>query len=348
MTKQRTNPSAQRVPARSLVNPDVLKHIQSRSDWIAFGLIFHAWGFIFAAMALFAAFPNPLTFLLAIMIIGARQLGLAILMHDAAHNALFKTNKFNLILSDIFCAWPQMARTDAYRRYHLQHHARTQQADDPDLILSAPFPIAGKSLRRKMIRDLTGQTGYQQRKAQIISAFGPSDLSIIGRLKHFWQKLGPSVVANLVIFALCASLFHWSFYLLFWVLPLITYHMAITRLRNIAEHAVVPDNNDPFRNARTTLASPLARLFLAPYWVNYHVEHHLLMHVPCYRLRAMHEALLAAGHGDKMEIAPNYFTVLRKACSKSDDQDRPGKIVHDGRRRVSGNFTEGFAEPPTA
>jgi fatty acid desaturase len=135
---------------------------------------------------------------------------------------------------------------------------------------------------------------------------------------------------------------------MFWVLPLITYHMAITRLRNIAEHAVVLDNDDPYRNARTTLASPLARLFLAPYWVNYHVEHHLLMHVPCYRLRAMHKALLAAGYGDKMEIAPNYLTVLSKACSKSDDQDRPGKIVHDGRRRVSGNFTEGFAEPPTA
>ena len=264
MTKQRTNPSAQRVPARSLVSPDVLKHIQSRSDWIAFGLIFHAWGLIFAAMALFAAFPNPLTFILAVMIIGARQLGLAILMHDAAHNALFKTNKFNLIMSDIFCAWPQMARTDAYRRYHLHHHARTQQADDPDLILSAPFPITGKSLRRKMVRDLTGQTGYQQRKAQIISAFGPSDAPLMGRLKHFWQKLGPSVVANVVILTLLASLFHWSFYLMFWVLPLITYHMAITRLRNIAEHAVVPDNDDPYRNARTTLASPLARLFLAP------------------------------------------------------------------------------------
>ncbi len=34
-----------------------------------------------------------------------------------------------------------------------------------------------------------------------------------------------------------------------------TWQMVITRVRNIAEHAVVPDNNDVFRNARTTYAS---------------------------------------------------------------------------------------------
>ena len=40
-------------------------------------------------MALFAWWPNPFTFVLAVMVIGARQLGLAILMHDAAHGLLF-------------------------------------------------------------------------------------------------------------------------------------------------------------------------------------------------------------------------------------------------------------------
>ena len=128
--------------------------------------------------------------MLAIMIIGARQLGLAVLMHDAAHNALFKTLSWNDTVADWLCGYPMMARTDAYRRYHLVHHTRTQQKDDPDLILSKPFPITRKSLRRKIIRDLTGQTGYQQRKAQILNALGPKELGFIGRLKHFNMKLG--------------------------------------------------------------------------------------------------------------------------------------------------------------
>ena len=41
--------------------------------------------------------------------------------------------KTNLTLSQWFCAYPVFAETRAYRRYHLQHHARTQQEDDPDL-----------------------------------------------------------------------------------------------------------------------------------------------------------------------------------------------------------------------
>ena len=72
---------------------------------------------------------------------------------------------------------------------------------------------------------------------------------------------------------------------------MLTWFQVIVRVRNIAEHAVVPDNNDPFRNARTTIANPLARALLAPYWVNYHVEHHLLFWVPCYRLPQVHAAL---------------------------------------------------------
>ena len=330
--------------ASELVAPEILKKLQRRSNLVGLGLITHAWGMIFGAMLLFYLFPNPLTFILAVMIIGARQLGLAVLMHDAAHNALFRTTNWNNFLSDWLCGFPMMARTDAYRRYHLQHHTRTQQDDDPDLILSKPFPITRMSLRRKLWRDLSGQTGYQQRKAQLLNALGPKELQLIGRLQYFWSKLGGALITHMVILAACSALFHWSYYLMFWLLPFLTYHMAITRLRNIAEHAIVPDNNDPFRNARTTKTNFLSRLLIAPYWVNYHVEHHLIMHVPCWHLPLLHKTLLADGYGNRMEMAPGYIDVLRRATSRPDDEDRPGEIVHDGRNRLKGNFSEGFSE----
>ena len=339
-----TLPVKQRYRARDIVNDEtLLAKLQSRSDLIGLALIVHCWAMIFAAMALFYVFPNPLTFILAIMIIGARQLGLAVLMHDAAHNALFKTLSWNDTLADWLCAYPMMARTDAYRRYHLVHHTRTQQEDDPDLILSKPFPITRKSLRRKIIRDLTGQTGYQQRKAQILNALGPKELGLVGRLKHFNSKLGRWVLTNWVILAACSALFHWSYYLMFWLLPFMTYHMAITRLRNIAEHAIVPDNNDAFRSSRTTKTSWLDRIVIAPYWVNYHVEHHLIMHVPCYRLPLFHKYLKQQGLEPRMETAKSYWEVLRRATSRPDDEDKPGDIVHNGRNRLQGNFSEGFS-----
>ena len=147
---------------------------------------------------------------------------------------------------------PVFAETQAYRRYHLQHHAHTQQDDDPDLILSAPFPITRQSYRRKFWRDISGQTGFAQRKAQFINALGDKSWPIAQRASHFWSKLGPHIVANALLFAGLAAAGVWWAYPLLWLLPLFTWMMVITRIRNIAEHAVVPDSDDPLRNTRTT------------------------------------------------------------------------------------------------
>ena len=167
--------TALRMRARDFLTEDQLIAVRRRSTWKGVALIVHAWALILGSIALVAWWPNPLTYLLAVGIIGSRQLGLAILMHDGAHGCLSPDETANLKLSQWFCAYPIFAETRAYRRYHLQHHARTQQDDDPDLILSAPFPITRMSYRRKFLRDITGQTGYQQRKAQLLNALGPAE-----------------------------------------------------------------------------------------------------------------------------------------------------------------------------
>ncbi len=337
-----SNPN--RLSANDLFTPSQLAEVRKRSDWRGIALVAHAWGTIIAAMALVAIFPNPITYLVAVAIIGARQLGLAILMHDGAHGILAENQKLNLFLSQWFCGYPMMAETLAYRRYHLKHHASTQQADDPDLILSAPFPITKKSLRRKIFRDLTGQTGYQQRKAQILNAFGPKGLSLKDRLTRYWNRLGRATVAQLVIFGLLLAAGHPLYFLTLWVVPFLTWQQMVTRLRNIAEHAVIPDNNDPFRNARTTLASWVERAFIAPYLVNYHVEHHLAMWIPCHQLPKVHAYLLANGFGDRIEQKDGYAEVIRLATSKPDRDDSRGALIHKSRReRVAGSQNEGFS-----
>jgi fatty acid desaturase len=117
--------------------------------------------------------------------------------------------------------------------------------------------------------------------------------------------------------------------------------MVITRIRNIAEHAVVPDSNDPLRNTRTTRAGFLERLFIAPYYVNYHLEHHLLFYVPCYNLPRVHRILSRGPQAGRMEVQPNYAAVLRLATAKSADLDRPGEIVSNVRRARDGAAVDG-------
>jgi fatty acid desaturase len=95
------------------------------------------------------------------------------------------------------------------------------------------------------------------------------------------------------------------------------------------------------RNTRTTRAGFLERLFIAPYFVNYHLEHHLLFYVPCYNLPRVHRILSGGVHAGRMEVQPNYLAVLRLATAKPSDLDRPGEIVSNVRRAQRGAAVDG-------
>ena len=325
-----------RIAARDLVTADQLAELRERIEWKGILLVVHAWSVIIGAMALVAIFPNPATYILSVMLIGSRQLGLAILMHDGAHRCFSCSEGRNMALSQWLCAYPIFADTLAYRRYHLQHHAHTQQEDDPDLVLSAPFPITKASYRRKFLRDITGRTGYEQRKAQLLNALGDSSWPAMRRAKHFNDKLGRQLAVNGLLWAGLAEAGIWWAYPLLWLVPMLTWMMVITRIRNIAEHAVVPDSDDPLRNTRTTQVNVFERMFIAPYFVNYHLEHHLLFYVPCYNLPRLHAILMHGPHTARMEVQPGYPSVLRLATARPDAEDQPGEIVNPARRSRGG------------
>ncbi|MGQ0585203.1 MAG: fatty acid desaturase family protein [Reyranella sp.] len=301
------------------LTPEQIRRLRGKSDLVGALLVLHAWALIAGGMALFVWWPNPVTFLLAVMVIGGRQLGLAILMHDATHGLLFANRRLNDGVGSWLCAWPVFTSLALYRPYHLQHHRFTQQPEDPDLGLSAAFPVSRRSLRRKILRDLTGRTAYLRRGEQIKRALGPADLGILVRLGSLWGKERGPITTNLVLFGTLAMLDYWWLYPLLWLLPLATWYQLASRIRNIAEHAVVPDNDDPLCNTRTTHANPMIRLLLAPYWVNFHLEHHLFMFVPCWRLPMARRFLRAGVGGRRMEFKSGYLAVLRAATSRLAD-----------------------------
>jgi fatty acid desaturase len=334
--------SPRRLPARSFLNEDELASVRTRSTWRGVWMIAHAWGVILGAIALVAWFPNPVTFVLAVLVIGSRQLGLAILMHEGAHGLLAADERWNSRLSQWFCAFPVGAETRAYRRYHLQHHAHTQTEDDPDLVLSKPFPITTASYRRKFWRDISGQTGFEQRKAQILNAMGDAHAPLSQRIGTLWTNLRPQLIAQGALFAAFTLAGVWWAYPLLWVLPLLTWFQVVTRIRNIAEHAVISDSDDPLRNTRTTIANWLERAFIAPYFVNYHLEHHLVFYVPAYNLPRVHALLMASPLKDRVEVDHGYWSVLRKATARPAHEDRPGDLVSSARRKRAGS--EGLDE----
>lgn len=272
------------------------------------------WGTVFASMALVAAWPNVLTIALALLLIGTRQLGMAILMHDAAHRALFSSRALNDWVGNWLCAYPIWTDVQPYRPYHLKHHAKNYTAEDPDIGLVRPFPISRASLRRKIVRDLTGQTGWKRVKATLKRDLGMSQ----GRQSRTFggvRNLRGVVITNVVLFLLLLAAGHPMLYLL-WAVAWMTTFQLVTRIRAIAEHAMAPDPADPLRNTRTTVTSWWERALIAPNGVNYHLEHHLLMTVPHYNLPRLHRMLRERGVLDHALIAHGYLSVLREASAK--------------------------------
>ncbi|MEX0338781.1 MAG: fatty acid desaturase family protein [Arenibacterium sp.] len=307
-------------PGKAYLSTEEIRALAARSDLMGLWLVLHCWGVIALAVVGFALWSNILTFILAIMIIGSRQLGLAILMHEAAHNALFKTRALNEFAGEWLCGRPILAELAAYRHYHLTHHRFTQTDKDPDLVLSSKFPTTRASLIRKFTRDLIGQTGFKQLAGQIAMSIrlagddeaveaANSDFAQAFKARDLWKSF-PVFVGIIVVMG---ALGDWWYGLAFWLLPFLTWFQFVLRVRNIAEHGATEVSENPFQNVRTTLANPLERILVAPYWVNYHLEHHMVMHVPCWRLKAMHHLLLSKGLGERMRVVSGYHRALTEA-----------------------------------
>ena len=320
--------AAARVNPRDYFTAEEWAPLSLKSSWKGVALVAHAWAVIGLAWAM--ALIWPITIPLAVMIIGARQLGLAILMHDGAHGALHPNLKVNDWVGSVLTGGP----LEGYRKYHLGHHKYAQQAEDPDLGLSSPFPITARSLRRKIVRDLTGQTYFKQRWAPLFKRLADRPAGTPA-LPVLWAGLYARrafFISAAVTIAVTAPFGYWWAWFALWLLPQATWLPMITRLRNIAEHACVAKNEpDPLRHARTTHAGWLERALLAPYWVNYHCEHHMFMHVPCYNLPRTRRMLAAKGVTPRMLEAKGYVEVLRLASSKPAAEDRGGNLTPEAR-----------------
>jgi fatty acid desaturase len=316
---------------RDVFAPDEIRALTRRSDAAGFWAIGSTWaaiGFTFAALA---RFPHPITYAVAVVVLGGRQLALAILMHEAAHRTLFKRRVMNDVLADWSCARPMMNDLAAYRRHHLQHHAHTNDALDPDIGLVLPFPTSRASIARKFARDLLGATGIKRALGQLLMSFEVLEYTVAndtqrrpreGRRVSDYVRAGVKntagfVVTNLAIAGVLAASGHLWVYSAWVVANLTTFNLFL-RIRSLAEHACTERSSDPLYNTRTTRAGMLARLTVAPLRVNYHLEHHLITAVPYFRLPTLHRLLRERGI---VAAPPGYAEVIALVSGSAPERE---------------------------
>ena len=193
--------AALRIPARELLAPDRARCLRERVEWKGIALIAHAWAVILGSIALVAVFPNPLTLPARRVLIGSRQLGLAILMHDGAHGCFSRNEARNMALSQWFCAYPVFAdtrRLSALSPCPSRAHAAGRRPRSGAL---GALPDHQGELSPQVLARYHGPDRLRAAQGAAPQRARRSRMAVRQRRRHFGEKLGPQIAANAVLFA---------------------------------------------------------------------------------------------------------------------------------------------------
>jgi fatty acid desaturase len=269
-----------------------------------------------AAIATSEALHNPVVYVLAVIVIGSRINAFGGLMHEAAHHRAYSNRLLNEIVGELL-ALPTSTSMAGYRNSHFAHHRALNGEDDPDWTRNLgheefTFPAARTTLARRILQYVFGLkafaalTGYHSNKQ---TRDIPALVTRL-RLVFFAALLAASIAFGF-----------WKLLLLYWVVPLLTVFLAIRYLRNVAEHYAV-GHDSVLNESRTVVAPAWERWLIAPWGLNYHLEHHLYPSVPCFRLRELHDLLMTREPYPQLaHITHGYFSGLVRDCTVYPDPD---------------------------
>lgn len=262
------------------------------------------WLLVVATLGIATSFPHPLVLVGAVLMLAAQQHALAVLAHEAAHHRLYNSPRWNDGIGKL-CAYAVGISLPIYRHIHHAHHQHLYTDQDPDMAVMSGYPRGRWYLIRKLLQDLSGLTtlknlGYlygRRRTSAPSPSARPRSPAQAERARD-----GVNVFAfHLGLLILAAATGQWLPFLL-WLVPLLTFYQVLLRVRALYEHAAPRDTTLPLLAARTNLAGPLARFFLFPHQVYFHIEHHLFPSIPHYHLAQAHRAMAMAGVLDDAEV----------------------------------------------
>ncbi len=240
------------------------------------------------------------------VLMGRAHAQFAALMHEAAHRLLFRSKKWNDWVGRWLLGYPSFTPIDLYRRGHMAHHREEFGPDEPDIPLYRGYPIQRDSLRRKLVRDATGRTGWKLFKGLLrgVRAPGPGG-----------QQARRIVAVQLALIAISIAVGHPFVYWLLWFLPYLTVWRVINRLRSIAEHGGMHASKDRRETTHTVRQHGLARFLLVPHHIGWHLAHHVDSGIPMTKLPQFHAELVQAGYVTDALEYPSYPALWRRLSS---------------------------------
>jgi len=251
---------------------------------------------------------HPIGWAVAFVAMGTWFQRILTLHHEAAHRLLFSNRLANDWVGEKLLGW--LAFGDggsAYRIVHTRHHRDEFGEKEPDFLLYANYPISRASMRRKMLRDAFGVSGYKNLKPPLKRLFTP------GRRLSGLRFVSGQVFVFGVFFAFG----HPWLYLWLYLLPWATYFRVFNRLRALAEHGGMTRSPDRRRTTHNIRQGFLSRHVFLSGSIGFHLAHHVDSGVPMANLPRLHRALVADGYIDETVTYPGYWSFFRRLVRPS-------------------------------
>ena len=241
----------------------------------------------FVVVAAAVAIDHPVAWIAAFFVMGAWFQRALTLFHEAAHRLLFSNRRLNDLIGEKIIGWIAFGTGDsAYRLAHSQHHRDEFGEREPDFGLYARYPIPRDSLRRKLIRDAVGISGWKNVKPSLVGLFRS------GRRVRALRFLG----GQALVFAVFAGFGHPWLFLFLWLLPWLTYWRVANRLRALAEHAGMTRSDDRRLTTHHIRQGFLSKHVFLSQGIGYHLAHHVDSGIPMANLPRLHAALEEDGY----------------------------------------------------
>ncbi len=291
----------ERLAATGMPVPEVRAELRRIASFRNVGSVALTWGQAIATVWSAVWLDHPLAYAVAFVLMGPVHARFASLGHEAAHKLLFTDKRWNDVVGRWVLAYPSFFAFDGYRRAHFAHHKDEFGPNEPDRNLYDGYPIVPASFWRKMRRDALGPSGWKNLKSLVRGFTIPAARPVVLRI----------TVAQLPLVAVAVLVGRWWLWPLLWLAPWMTVWRVINRLRAIAEHGGMTRSKDRRRTTHHVRQTWLARFWLVPCNIGWHLAHHVDMGVPWRNLPALQRELDVAGWVTDAITWPSYHALWR-------------------------------------
>lgn len=300
----------ERLLATGMPVPAIRSELRRIASFRNVGSVALTWALAIGTIWAAVVIAHPLAYAVGFVLMGPVHARFASLGHEGAHKLLFTNKRANDFVGRWVIAYPSFFAFDAYRRVHFAHHKDEFGPNEPDLNLYNGYPITRDSFWRKIRRDAGGSSGWKNLKGLLRGLLAPPVRPTILRI----------LAAQVPLIAAVVVIGRWWLWPVFWFGPWMTVWRVINRLRSIAEHGGMTRSKDRRLTTHHVRQTWLARFFLVPFNIGWHLAHHVDMGVPWRNLPALQRELDASGWVTDTITWPNYRSLWRALRSRPQDE----------------------------